>query len=442
MADHEGEFRDGTVHQIVIRGRAGRGMAPDTFTMSRGECDELIKNLELNRHVYADPDESLAQCVNLHHAVFGERAIVIYRRSELVGMRKSAIAHVLLGPSDVLSPENVVPMLMHWPWSSEREDDTGRLRTITYSAVEAAAHSIRAEFPDPRRSPELFRLIAERVCSGEEGLVVKVRPGLRAELVWGLYRALGGEALARGFSFHENAYDDKQTLPGLVFVSDWMRSDIEISRRLVDLSRSPAAWAEERVEVVRSLVDAFREHRVRETVDGPIPGSVDQYPSIGDLLVEWDVLPARSRSREAAGQAAYTGPTSTVSIPLLESVITGHVQDQPLPAQFDEQQSDPQPPVTASPPYEELPAADPVPLEDPDPQYDWIEPSDDPQPEFPDDDRDTPVPTPFRQSDQSEQLRVPNAQPQGHVADLLMIAICFVVVLALCGVFMSVGRVR
>lgn len=273
------------IEQIVYRAESGRGMSPDYYTMPQRDCYQLIKELNLARLIFADPDPELSGCVNLHYSVYGEagrHAILVYRDSVVAGTRNSSLAHVLIGPSDTLSPGNVVPMLQRWPWRSSVARETNLLEPITCGDFRAMAESMREGLSEAP-SAASDRLLIERVCVGAADLVVKVRPELRATLIQELYRSLGEESLRRGFSFQETAYDDKQTLPGLTFVSKWVRSNISASRHQVDLDELPAGESRRLGSLAGLLREGFLTGRVPNVLDQEVTGVKEQV-TVGQLL--------------------------------------------------------------------------------------------------------------------------------------------------------------
>lgn len=226
-------YDPGGIEQIVFVPTRG-GVEISHYTMNAARCGQLVRVLGLSGVAYAHPD--MAGRANLHysvHAVDGERyAALVNRESVVAGTRKSTRAHVLLGPARLLGPDVAVRLLAAWPWSPEPDPLTGQLARITSADLATPTDVLPPQGAD---RAALSRLAIELITRPNEDLIVKLAPEHRAPMLGDLHRLIGPDALAGGFSLHEMAVDDAQALPRLVFVTGWPRSDIETSRRRIDL---------------------------------------------------------------------------------------------------------------------------------------------------------------------------------------------------------------
>jgi hypothetical protein len=276
--------------QIVYEHRDGRGVIPVRYTMSETDLDRYERGLYLAHHILADPDLPVEG--NLFYRRFGPDgcwAVLIFRQA-VAAHRWTTRAHVLIGASNVMTPDAAIAM-WYWPWSmgsvAAHGDGEGILLGVTHQAFREKAEAVTASW-QPALTPATHRLLVELVCSSQP-LVVKAHPMMRRDLL----AAVAQQApalLIDGFSAHETRYDDAQrSLPRLSFVTEEQpRSAFAIGRRLIDLDRTesdPAVSA----TVSGVLVNAFHSGgpaAVRTALDTRLGSDAR---TIRDLLQKWDV---------------------------------------------------------------------------------------------------------------------------------------------------------
>ena len=276
--------------QIVYEHRDGRGVIPVRYTMSETDLYRYERGLNLNHHIHAAQD--LLADGNLFYQRFGSdnRWAVLIFRQVVATHRRTTRAHVLIGPSDVMTPDAAVAM-WYWPWSmgsvAGHGNSDGVLPGVTYAVFREKAKAVTASW-QPALTPATHRLLVELVCSSQP-LAVKVHPMMRGDLL----AAVAQQApalLLDGFSVHETRYDDAQRgLPRLCFLTEEQpRSGFGLRRRLIDLDRAESDPA---VSATLSgvLVNAFHSggtDTVRTALDTTLGSDAR---TIRDLLQKWDV---------------------------------------------------------------------------------------------------------------------------------------------------------
>ncbi|WP_370354364.1 hypothetical protein [Catenulispora sp. EB89] len=287
--------------QIVYEHTARRGVAPVRYTVPEADLDRLEQRLHLSRHIHADRD--LPTEGNLYFRRFGSDdrwALLIFRQSE-AAQRFTSRAHVLIGPSTVLTPDAALTM-WQWPWSmgSAATGPGGEqpLPEVTFDAFRRTASAVTASW-QPALTPATHRLLVELVCH-QQPLAVKAHPRMRRDLLAAV--AQQAPALLDGFSVHETRYDESQRdLPRLCFVTEEQPpSGFEIRRRLIDLDRAESD-PDLSASVSGVLVNAFTSGGRTAVLAALDTRLGPDARTIRHLLQKWDVPMTNGPSTPPAG---------------------------------------------------------------------------------------------------------------------------------------------